>query len=240
MKIAFEKKFLADVAGADVDAVGDAAGVLLVAVGTHGEAVDVDFHAVPVGGDIGADAVLVALDGFAQDAALGVGAVGEEVDEVVEGGVDARAHVVGEGDVDLLGGVELGSAEADVGEAAVGDDEVGVVDGDAVDGVGMDGLLVATDELTDGGGGLRTQKRTETSLTSHLEFSGEGAEGFETSAPELLFGGVGVAHVFDVSASGVLAGTPTLANHGSDFVAEIAEDSHFHFTHNAFVLIRNY
>ena len=65
---------LADVAGADVDAVGDAAGVLLVAVGTYGESVDVDFHAVPVGGDVAADATLGTLDGLTQDAALGGGA----------------------------------------------------------------------------------------------------------------------------------------------------------------------
>ena len=176
--------------GADVDAVGDAAGVLLVAVGADGEAVYVDFHAVPVGGDVAADATLGTLNRLAQDAALGVGAVDEEVDEVVEAGVDARTHVVGKADIYLLGGVELGSAEADVGEAAVGDDEVGVVDGDAVDGVGVDGTFVTFDELGAGGGGFLVEDGTETPLGSHLELGGELAEDFELGAPELLRLGV--------------------------------------------------
>ncbi len=122
----------------------------------------------------------------------------------------------------------------------MGDDEVGVVDGDAVDGVGVDGTFVTTDELGAGGGGFLVEDGTETPLGSHLELGGELDEDFELGAPELLRLGVRIADVFDVGASGVLTGTPTLAYHSTDFVAEIAEDSHFHFTHNAFVLIRNY
>ncbi len=150
--------------------------------------------------------------------------------------MDARTHVVGKAHVDLLGSVELRSAETDVDQTTSCDNEVGVVDGDAVDGVGVDSGAVALDELGDGGGGLRTQKRTETSLTSHLEFGGEFSEDGEFCALKLLFGGVRIAHILDVGASGVLTSTPTLTNHGTDFVAEIAQDSHFHFTHNAFVL----
>ncbi len=100
----------------------------------------------------------------------------------------------------------------------------------------MDGTAVTADELGDGGSGLRAQKRTETQFASHLEFGAKFSEDGELSTLELLLGGVRIAHILDVSASGVLTGTPTLANHGTDFVAEIAQDSHFHFTHNAFVL----
>ena len=70
MKIAFEKKFLADVAGADVEGVGDGVGVDVAAVGFDvgglldagdGEAPDVNPHAVPVGGDVERDGAVGTL-----------------------------------------------------------------------------------------------------------------------------------------------------------------------------------
>ena len=174
----------------------------------EGEAPDVDFHAVPVGRDVEGDGAVGTLGdtlagGGGHHATFGIGAVGEEDDDVVVGGV--AEHVAVEADINLLRGVELGSAEADGGEVAFGADEVGIVDSDGVGGVGVDGgPVVAVEEAA--GGGVEVVGETLVAEVGGLcEGAGKVGHGFEACADEELFLGSwifdeGVVSPVDVAA----------------------------------------
>ena len=163
----------------------------------EGEAPDVDLHAVPVGGDVAGDGMVGTLghactgDGR-EDAGLGIGAVDEEADRVVVGGAADEGGV--EGDIDLLGGVELRGAEAGAMEVAAGDDEVGIVDGDGVDGVGVDEVLVVAQEEAAGGGVLVVGFLPVAEVGGRRETVGELGEGLEDGTMQLLLLG---SRIFD-------------------------------------------
>ena len=227
---------LADVAGADVHAVADGVGAGGVAVPVFDEAVDVDFHAVPVGGDGDGDGLVVAFGRGAEDTGLGIGAVDEDIDEVFGVGAD-DFHVVVEVDIDLEWGVELRGVEVNVDGGAGSADEAGEVDVDAFTTGGGDVAPVAAEEDVAGGhGGARQCIGGEAESVCGEEAVCEFGQGGEASPDDLLVVG---ARIFDVVGVGALipdAAAPFCTYYGADFSFEGGKDTHTHFTHSFFGL----
>ena len=225
---------LADVAGADVEGVGDGVGLFAVGLVGGDEAVEVDLEAVPVLGDGDVHVAGAALLGLGEEAGLGVGAVDEDVDLVVGvGGGDLEVGLPV--DLDLSGSVESGGVEAYLGEGALAEGEGGVVDVEGVGTGGGDEGHVALDELADLGGGVLLEEVVEGDVDGVVEGGAELSGGGEAEALGLLRGGAGVLDVTLIGVHGPFAGAPAAANDGTDTVFEGGKDAFSWNTHSCLV-----
>lgn len=220
--------FSADVAGTDVGTVAHHA--FVVETGAEGEAPHVHLHAVPVGRHIGTDATLAALDGGRQHAALGIGTVDEEKHLVVEARLGALL-VRGEGDIDLLGSVELRGAEAHTRQGTVGDDEVGIVDSHRVDGVGVYRLPVLLHEDVALRGAALGGVVAKADVGGRHEGRRQVGEGGETSTDEHLGSVLAVTDAADVSTHHGDA-LPERTNDGAHLAKETIQNSTIDCCHN--------